>query len=211
MYSSSTTTTTTILRLWILSGTTQVSGYHKKNSPTHTHHGHQSSLICFLHLLQYMAYSLFNLRAWHCIFSQSLSKFSLVYLLVWHLHFILHTFFTQSSSTFRSTCPYYWNLFCCDTNLDLLEQETEWQWHQLGHMQICTLTQIHKHASIPPLSFLQVGCPFCSPTNSVKSTEWVSTYGVFLEICQCKNYKKWLTVIEFSQKDCVVFYESHNC
>jgi len=25
------------------------------------------------------------------------------------------------------------------TNLDLLEQEvSEWQWHQLGHVQICT-------------------------------------------------------------------------
>jgi len=23
----------------------------------------------------------------------------------------------------------------------------------MGHMQICTLTQIHNHASIPPLSF----------------------------------------------------------
>ena len=24
------------------------------------------------------------------------------------------------------------------TNLDLLERDSEWQWHQLGHMQICT-------------------------------------------------------------------------
>jgi len=41
------------------------------------------------------------------------------------------------------------------TNLDLLERENEWQWHQLGHMQICTLTQTHNHTSIPPLSVLQ--------------------------------------------------------
>jgi len=27
------------------------------------------------------------------------------------------------------------------TNLDLLEQDSEWQWHHLGHVQICTLTQ----------------------------------------------------------------------
>jgi len=26
------------------------------------------------------------------------------------------------------------------TNLDLLEQDSEWQWHQLGNMQICTLS-----------------------------------------------------------------------
>ena len=29
-------------------------------------------------------------------------------------------------------------------------RNSEWQWHQLGHMQICTLTQTHKQASIPP-------------------------------------------------------------
>ena len=37
------------------------------------------------------------------------------------------------------------------TNLDLLEQESEWQWHHLGHMQICTSPQTDHHASIPPL------------------------------------------------------------
>jgi len=36
-------------------------------------------------------------------------------------------------------------------------------------MQICTLTQTHNHASIPPLSFLQAGCPSCLPTNSIKT------------------------------------------
>jgi len=36
-------------------------------------------------------------------------------------------------------------------------------------MQICTLTQTHNHISIPPLSFLQAGCPFCCQTNSVKA------------------------------------------
>ena len=29
--------------------------------------------------------------------------------------------------------------------------------------------QISYHASTPPLSFLQTGCPFCHPTNSVKA------------------------------------------
>jgi len=39
--------------LWNLAGTTWVSRYQKKHSPTHTYHGHQSSLICFLHLLHF--------------------------------------------------------------------------------------------------------------------------------------------------------------
>jgi len=38
-----------------------------------------------------------------------------------------------------------------------------------GHMQVCTQLQTDNHASTPPLSFLQAGCPFCRPTNSVKA------------------------------------------
>ena len=56
------------------------------------------------------------------------------------------------------------------TSLDFTEaRDSEWQWHQLGHMQVCTSLQTDNHASIPPLSFLQAGCPSCHPTNSVKA------------------------------------------
>jgi len=56
------------------------------------------------------------------------------------------------------------------TNLDFTEaRESEWQWHQLGHMQVCTSLQTDSHASTPLLSFLQAGCPSCRPTNSVKA------------------------------------------
>ena len=56
------------------------------------------------------------------------------------------------------------------TNLDFIEaRDSEWQWHQLGHMQVCTALQTDNHASTPPLSFLQAGCPSCRPTNSVKA------------------------------------------
>jgi len=48
-------------------------------------------------------------------------------------------------------------------------RDSEWQWHQLGHMQICTSLQRDNHASTPPLSFLEAGCPSCRPTNSVKA------------------------------------------
>jgi len=36
-------------------------------------------------------------------------------------------------------------------------------------MQVCTLLQTDNHASTPPLSFLQAGCPSCHPTNSAKA------------------------------------------
>ena len=44
---------------------------------------------------------------------------------------------------------------------------SEWQWHQLGDMQVCTSLQIDNHASTPPLSFLQAGCPSCRAINSI--------------------------------------------
>jgi len=56
------------------------------------------------------------------------------------------------------------------TNLDFTgARDSEWQWNPLGHMQVCTSHQTDNHASTPPLSFLQAGCPSCHPTNSVKA------------------------------------------
>jgi len=55
-------------------------------------------------------------------------------------------------------------------NLDFTEaRDSKWQWHQLGHMQVCTSLQTDNHASTPQLGFLQAGCPSCRPTNSVKA------------------------------------------
>jgi len=36
-------------------------------------------------------------------------------------------------------------------------------------MQVCISLQTNNHASTPPLSFLQAGCPSSRPTNSVKA------------------------------------------
>ena len=56
------------------------------------------------------------------------------------------------------------------TNLDFTEgRDSELQWYQLGLLQVCTSLQTDNHASTPPLSFLQAGCPSCRPTNSVKA------------------------------------------
>ena len=57
-----------------------------------------------------------------------------------------------------------------ETNLDFTEaRDSEWQWHQLGHMQVCISLQTDNHASTPPLSFLQAGCSSCCLTNRVKA------------------------------------------
>jgi len=64
------------------------------------------------------------------------------------------------------------------TNLDFTgARDSEWQWHQLGHMQLCTSLQTDNHASTSLLSFLQAGCPSCRPTNSVKALK--ANHGVY--------------------------------
>jgi len=61
------------------------------------------------------------------------------------------------------------------TNLNFTEaRDSEWQWHQLGRMQVCTALQADNHTSTPPLSFLQAGCPSCHPTNSVKALKAIN-------------------------------------
>jgi len=56
------------------------------------------------------------------------------------------------------------------TYLDFTEaRDHDWQWHQLGHTQVCTSLQTDRHASTPSLSFLQAGCPSCRPTKIVKA------------------------------------------
>ena len=60
-----------------LSGTTRVSRYEKKHSPTH-HPDHHPIFISFFHLPQYIASSLFKLRAWQYFCTTSLHV-----LLVW--------------------------------------------------------------------------------------------------------------------------------
>ena len=54
------------------------------------------------------------------------------------------------------------------TNLDFTEaRDSEWQWHQLGHMKVCTSLHTDNHASIPPLSFYKPDAlPAAQPTAS---------------------------------------------
>jgi len=57
------------------------------------------------------------------------------------------------------------------TNLDFTEaRDSEWQWHRLGHMQVCTSLLTDNHASTPLLSFYRTDAlPAAQPT--AQSTE----------------------------------------
>ena len=54
------------------------------------------------------------------------------------------------------------------TNLDFTEaRDSEWQWHQLGHMQVCTSLQTDNHASTPHSVFYRPDAlPAAQPTAS---------------------------------------------
>ena len=82
-----------------------------------------------------------------------------------HTHTHTHTFNGPLSGTTRMS-QYQEG----KTNLDFTgARDSEWQWHQLGHMQVCTSLQTDNHTSTSPLSFLQAGCTSCCPTNSIKA------------------------------------------
>ena len=58
------------------------------------------------------------------------------------------------------------------TNLDFTKgRDCEWQWHQLGRMQVCTSLQTDNHASTPPLQFF---------TGRVPNQQRQSTEGILL-------------------------------
>ena len=57
------------------------------------------------------------------------------------------------------------------TNLDFNgARDSEWLWHQLGHMQVCTSLQTDNHASTPPLSFFTGRMLFLPPNQQRQST-----------------------------------------
>ena len=60
------------------------------------------------------------------------------------------------------------------TNLDFIEaRDSEWQWHQLGHMQVCNSLQTDTTPAPHHSVFLRAGCPSCHPTNSVKALKGI--------------------------------------
>jgi len=93
-----------------LSGTTWVSRYQKKHSPTR--HPDHPVFISFFHLPRSIASSLFTLCAWQSFYTTSLHVlFGLPLGLEPSTSYSIH-FFTQLVSSFCNTC-----LFCCSINI----------------------------------------------------------------------------------------------
>ena len=61
------------------------------------------------------------------------------------------------------------------SNLDFTgARDSGWQWHQLGHMQVCTSLQTDNHASTPPLSFYRPDA--LSAAQPTASKHWKQLY-----------------------------------
>jgi len=77
-----------------------------------------------------------------------------------HTHSYLTAFFSGTTRVSR-----YQN---GKAYLDFSEaKDSEWQWYQLGRMQVCTSLQTDNHASTPSLSFYRPDAlPTAQPTAS---------------------------------------------
>jgi len=83
---------------------------------------------------------------------------------------------TPHHSVFTGRMPFLLPNQQHQTSLDFNEaRDSEWQWHQLDHMQVCTSLQTDNHASTPPLSFFTGRMPFLPPNQQRQSTEGKST------------------------------------
>jgi len=74
------------------------------------------------------------------------------------------------------------------THLDYTEaRDSEWQWHQLGHMQVCTSLQTDNHANTPPLSFFTGRMPFLPPNQQRQSTEGIIYLHLRQSLRRCRQ------------------------
>jgi len=71
--------------------------------------------------------------------------------------------------------------------LDFTEaRDSEWQWHRLGHMQVCTSLQTDNHASTPPLSF------FYRPDALLSAQPTTSKYcRCICLLCCCRAMRRY--------------------
>ena len=75
-------------------------------------------------------------------------------------------------------------------------RDSEWQWHQLGHMQV-TLLQTDNCASV----FLQAGCPSTQPTAS---KHWRQIYDKYL-IIKHRRFSVTVKLIFPHKNKCLVY------
>ena len=125
-----------------------VGRYQKKQSPTHTHPGHRTSFINFLHLLQSIASSVFSLHAWQSSLTTSLQVlFCLPLGLGPSTSYSMH-FFTQHHKDSQLHYPTYCVLgrHKCTTVLYRIIAVTYRQWSGAAMLCWCNIKCLHSEA-----------------------------------------------------------------
>ena len=94
---------------------------------------------------------------------------------------------------------FYWN-----------KRQSEWQWHKLGYMQVCTSLQTDNHTSTSPLKFFTGRMPFLPPTQQRQSTESNSPIHYYQYCDNCNNYDDYNNDDDYSDYY-YYFYNHCNC
>ena len=77
-------------------------------------------------------------------------------------------------------------------NLDFTEAtDSEWQWHQLGRMQVCTSLQTDNHASTPPLKLFTGQMPFLLPNQQRHITEGLYMNNIYMQLIYEETVTAW--------------------
>jgi len=148
-----------------------VSRYQKKHSPTH--HPDHPIFISFFHLPRSIASFLFKLHAWQSFCTTSLHVlFGLPLGLELSTSYSIH-FFTQSVSSFRNTCPYHRNLFCCSIKQILYSYYNECFQDDAGLADSPSVFCHHYSGREPPgasgTCYFHGVLPSCHPASNVKA------------------------------------------
>jgi len=93
------------------------------------------------------------------------------------------------------------------TNLDSTEaRDSEWQWHQLGHMQVFTSLQTGNRASTPLRSFYRRDAlPAAQPTASKYPDRWISVRRHRSVLLSCERCW-WQLCRAFN---CIILYDHY--
>ena len=96
------------------------------------------------------------------------------------MHTKIHTLWPFSGTTRVNRCNKG------KTDLDFTAaRDSEWQWHQLGHMQVCTSLQTDNYASTPPLSFYR---PDALPAARQRRSTEVTAHMNHINSCTLLSY-----------------------
>ena len=95
------------------------------------------------------------------------------------------------------------------TNLDFTgARDSEWQWHQLGDVQVCTLLQTDNHTSTSLLKLFAGRMPFLPPNQQCQSTEGIALMLQWRKVKLGRFWNGWLSLHVFIRRRWRIYIRS---